>query len=166
MCTVVVVNCARMFHKRPGGTKPSVTVLIAVAFCVIVFVFGYSIGSTSRIDRLTWGGAAVGDTPSSVADDVDFTTFWDVWDLVSDKYIDQPVDKQVLLDGAIEGMVAALGDPYTTYFTPELAEEFRQEVDQTFFGIGAEIGKDDDDTIVVIAPLAGTPAVAAGVGLC
>ena len=60
-------------------------------------------------------------------------------------------------------MVAALGDPYTTYFTPELAEEFRQEVDQTFFGIGAEIGKDDSDTIVVIAPLAGTPAVAAGV---
>lgn len=163
MCTVVVVNCARMFHKKAGGTKPSITVLVAVLFCAIVFAFGYSIGSTSRIDRLNWGGAQVGTTPDSVAKSVDFSTFWEVWDLVNEKYIDQPVDRQVLLDGAIEGMVSALGDPYTTYFTPESAEEFRQEVDQTFFGIGAEIGMDDDDTIVVIAPLAGTPAVAAGV---
>ena len=158
-----MVNWPRMFHKKAGGAKPSISVLVAVLFCAIVFAFGYSVGSTSRVDRLNWGGAEEGVTPDRVAESVDFSTFWDVWDLVNEKYIDQPVDKQTLLDGAIDGMVAALGDPYTTYFTPELAEEFRQEVDQTFFGIGAEIGKDDSDTIVVIAPLAGTPAVAAGV---
>lgn len=151
-----------MFHREDRTTKSGITVLLVVLFSAIVFAFGYSIGSTTRIDELRWGGADEGDTPADVAEEVDFTTFWDVWDLVSEKYIDQPVDKQTMLDGAIEGMVAALGDPYSTYFTPQLAEEFRQEVNQKFFGIGAEIGE-REETITVIAPLAGTPAEAAGV---
>ncbi|MDO8631656.1 MAG: S41 family peptidase, partial [Phycisphaerales bacterium] len=151
-----------MFHGGERNQSPKTTVLLGVLFCAIVFAFGYSIGSTTRIDELRWGGSSEGETPADVASEVDFSAFWDVWDLVSEEYIDQPVDKQSMLDGAIEGMVAALGDPYTTYFTPELAEEFRQEVDQKFFGIGAEIGE-RDGTIVVIAPLPDTPASGAGV---
>lgn len=151
-----------MFHRKPGLEKSHGVVLLAVLFCAIVFAFGYSLGSVARVDALHWGGADARYTPSSVSDDVDFTTFWDVWDLVNEKYIDQPVDQQTLLNGAIEGMVASLDDPYTTYFTPELAEEFRQEVDQKFFGIGAEIGE-HDGVITVIAPLPNTPASAAGI---
>jgi carboxyl-terminal processing protease len=57
--------------------------------------------------------------------------------------------------------VAGVGDPYTSFFDPETAEEFNQELAGTFEGIGAEIGLREGQ-IVVIAPLPGTPAERAG----
>ncbi len=146
---------------RLNDVTPRTTLLAGLLFSAVVFAFGYSIGSGTRLDRLHWGGIRVDDTPLDVAKEVNFEAFWDVWHLVSDKYVDQPVDKQKMLDGAIEGMVAGLGDPYTTYFTPELAQEFNQEVDGVFYGIGAEIGERDDG-IMIIAPLPNTPAETAG----
>ena len=55
---------------------------------------------------------------------VDFQLFWDVWDLVSNNYLERPIDSQELVYGAIEGMVNALGDPYSTFLKPELNQAF------------------------------------------
>ncbi|MBT4856825.1 S41 family peptidase [Candidatus Uhrbacteria bacterium] len=94
------------------------------------------------------------------ADDIDFGNFWEVWDLVQDVYY-QPIDESDLYYGAMQGMVWGLDDPYTVFFPPAEAEEFDNELDGVFYGIGAEIGKKENE-IVVIAPLSGSPAEAAG----
>jgi carboxyl-terminal processing protease len=93
--------------------------------------------------------------------EVDFDLFWDVWNLIQEKYIDRPVDEARLFYGALSGMVKSLEDPYSVYLEPEIAEEFTQELAGSFEGIGAEIGI-KGDRLTIIAPLAGSPAEKAG----
>ncbi len=93
--------------------------------------------------------------------EVKFDQFWDVWNKIEAKYVDQPVDDVKLFYGAIEGAVAGLGDPYTVYFPPKKAEEFVKDLAGEFDGIGAEIGL-KGDILTVIAPLPGSPAEKAG----
>lgn len=102
-----------------------------------------------------------GDVPSYLADDVDFRQFWDIWNLVKESFYRQPVSDKDLYYGAVKGMVAAAGDPYTVYFDPEEASEFNADLEGTFEGIGAEIGLKDDQ-LQIVAPLEGSPAETAG----
>lgn len=101
--------------------------------------------------------------PADIAADVDFERFWQVWSLIRERYVDQPVSDEELFEGALQGLVYGLHDPYSSYFTPEMAEEFSQELSGSFFGIGAELGLSEEGNLVVVAPIGGTPAEAAGV---
>ncbi len=93
---------------------------------------------------------------------VDFSLFWDAWRVLKDRYVDRDTLKvQDLIYGAIDGMLAATGDPYTTFFDPKELASFNEEITGTFEGIGAEIGM-RDDILTVIAPLDDSPAQKAG----
>lgn len=93
--------------------------------------------------------------------EVNFDQFWDVWDMVKEKYVSQPVDDVELFYGAIEGMVKGLDDPYSVYLPPTDAEEFAKDLAGEFEGIGAEIGIRSGQ-LTVISPLPGSPAEKAG----
>ncbi|MBU0614352.1 S41 family peptidase [Patescibacteria group bacterium] len=140
-------------------------VLFAVTVIVAIFYFGFVVGS--------WQGAKMGsdgNTNSSIkpfwvsdqVKGVDFDLFWDVWTLAQDSYVYGPVDEVELFYGSIQGMISSLEDPYSVFFDPDQANEFNQELDGSFFGIGAEIGE-KDGYIVVVAPLEGSPAEVAGI---
>lgn len=93
---------------------------------------------------------------------IDFSLFWKVWSILQDKYVDKSkLDARELFYGAIDGMLAATGDPYTTFFSPKENQEFNEDISGTFEGIGAEMGI-KDDVITIIAPLEGMPAEKAG----
>lgn len=93
---------------------------------------------------------------------VDFALFWRVWDLVQQEYLERPVDGQQMLYGAISGMVASLGDPYTAFLPPELNEAVTESLNSEYQGIGAELGLRDGQ-LIVVAPLDGSPAKEAGI---
>jgi len=94
--------------------------------------------------------------------EVDFSLFWKVWDILREKYVDRTdLDAATLLYGAIDGMLAASGDPYTTFFDPEEQLAFDEEISGKFEGIGAEMGM-RDGVLTIIAPLDGAPAETAG----
>jgi carboxyl-terminal processing protease len=65
------------------------------------------------------------------------------------------------LYGAIKGLLASFGDPYTTFFTPEESKVFESEIAGEFGGVGMEMGQ-KDGILTVIAPLKDTPAYRAG----
>lgn len=93
---------------------------------------------------------------------IDFSLFWKVWSILRDKYVDRAnLDATKLFYGAIDGMLAATGDPYTTFFSPEENAAFKEDISGTFSGIGAEMGM-KDEVITVIAPLDESPAEKAG----
>lgn len=93
---------------------------------------------------------------------VDFVLFWKVWGLLKDKYVDnQKLDTRALFYGAIKGMLAASGDPYTTFFDPKENAAFQEDISGIFEGIGAEMGM-KNEMLTVIAPLEGMPAEKAG----
>jgi carboxyl-terminal processing protease len=93
---------------------------------------------------------------------IDFELFWNVWDMVSTNYLNRPVDSQKMLYGAISGMVTALGDPYTAFLPPQMNEAVTNSLNNTYQGIGAELGLKDSQ-LMVVAPLDGSPAKDAGI---
>ena len=94
---------------------------------------------------------------------VDFSTFWNVWDKVETNYYDKTkLDPTKMLNGAIEGMISSLGDPYTMYLPPTQNTDFKDGLAGQFSGIGAELGVKDNQ-VIVIAPLGGSPAEKAGI---
>jgi len=94
---------------------------------------------------------------------VDFGVFWQAWAMMEATYVDpSKMDAEKMVDGAVAGMTAAVGDPYTAYLPPEDKERSAQDLAGAFFGVGIELGY-VDGILAVIAPLDGTPADLAGV---
>lgn len=96
-------------------------------------------------------------------ENVDFGIFWEVWSIVERDYIDPDrIDAQEMSNGAISGMVASLGDPYTIYLPPKDNERSGQDLAGSFYGVGIELGY-IDGFLAAVAPLDGSPAQQAGV---
>ncbi len=150
----------------PPVFPKSFKALILVVGTAAVFSGGFIAGrvplTTSQL-LAKEGVDNLGALPPFPVKDVDFNMFWDVWQLAKAQYVDQPVSDQELFYGALEGLVYGLGDHYSNYFNPENARAFNDELDGTFFGIGAQIGLDEEGLITVIAPLPETPAEKAGI---
>ncbi|GGF31442.1 carboxy-terminal processing protease CtpB [Halobacillus andaensis] len=70
-------------------------------------------------------------------------------------------DENQLIEGAIEGMLDTLDDPYSTYMDKETMEEFDQSIESSFQGIGAEVSM-VNEKVTVVAPIKGSPAEEAG----
>lgn len=94
-----------------------------------------------------------------------FRPFWESWNIVAEHYVDPAaVDPQEMTYGAIRGMLDSLGDVgHTRFLTPEERRLEETGLAGEFTGIGAEVAESDDGRIVVVAPLEGSPAEAAGI---
>ncbi len=141
--------------------------LFYAGFAAFFFVFGYTLGETPGSISVAGGEAGEvegvnGPAPAWLDDDVSFNMFWEVWQLVKTEYVDSPAADKDLFYGALQGLVWGLEDPYSSFFTPSQANEFNQQLDGTFFGIGAEIGLDEAARVIVISPINNTPAARAG----
>lgn len=92
------------------------------------------------------------------ADDV--LRFFGVMQFIQARYVNPP-NTTALIDGAIDGMVASLGDPHSIYMPPAMFEELRQHTEGSFGGIGVTMGF-KDNIVKIISVLEGTPGEAAG----
>lgn len=73
------------------------------------------------------------------------------------------IEKEALVDGAIDGILNSLNDPYSVYMNAEEAEQFNESViESQFSGIGAEVTM-EDGRVTVVAPIKGSPAEKAGI---
>lgn len=101
----------------------------------------------------------LGQAVSSIQKQLDLIQ--EIHDLVAQYHIHE-VDSDVLMKGAINGMLETLDDPYTTYFTEEEYTSFTNQIDGTFTGIGIHI-EEKDGYITVQSPIPGSPAEKAGI---
>ncbi|MFD2615581.1 S41 family peptidase [Paenibacillus gansuensis] len=83
------------------------------------------------------------------------------FELIEQKYV-RPIDRKKLVDGAIHGMVSALDDPYSSYMDEQEAEQFTDNVQGSFTGIGAEVTM-VGGRVTVVSPIKGSPAEKAGI---
>jgi carboxyl-terminal processing protease len=90
-----------------------------------------------------------------------FAPFWEAWNIVHEQYVDQPVDDVVLMQGAIRGMMNALGDDHTFYMEPEVLESENSSLSGEYQGIGAYVDT-DGEYLTIVSPIAGSPAELAG----
>ena len=90
-----------------------------------------------------------------------FSPFWEAWQIVHDRYIDQPVDNVALMRGAIRGMLAALGDEHSSYIDPEQLRQFNIPLQGEYDGIGAWVDT-TGEFLTIISPMPDLPAEAVG----
>jgi carboxyl-terminal processing protease len=90
----------------------------------------------------------------------EFTKLYSAYDTLKKEYFKE-LDQKDLINGAIDGMVKALDDPYTDYMSIDEAKSFHSSIDSSFEGIGAEI-QEKDGFIVIVSPIKGSPAEKAG----
>jgi carboxyl-terminal processing protease len=122
-----------------------------------MFVAGIWVGQSGLLVLV--GRGAASSTPSEVR--AEFQPFWEVWQFAQQQYFDQPLDNTALVEGAISGMLETLGDRNTIYLPPQ-EQQFAQEESQgEIQGIGAEVSS-EDGFVVIVSPIDGSPAEAAG----
>jgi len=139
-----------------------IKIVLSIVVLIIVFSAGILVGDFTA--KGVGSGKIFNKDVEEITyldNDVDFRMFWQVWNLLKEKYYLQPVLETEIFYGALQGMVAGLEDPYTVFFTPPSAEEFKQELEGQFEGIGAEIGI-KHDRLTIVAPLPGSPAEKGG----
>lgn len=122
-----------------------------------VFSLGWGIGS----GRISFSPFSQLDSQNSTLPaNLDMSSVQEVYHQLRDNY-DGTLDQTKLLDGMKSGLAQAAGNPYTEYMNAKQAQDFRNNLEGNFSGIGAELGKQDND-IVIVAPIAGYPAAKAG----
>ncbi|MCH8894460.1 MAG: S41 family peptidase [Chloroflexi bacterium] len=103
------------------------------------------------------------DNPSIEGLPPEFQRLSEVWELLNREQIDgENLDPLVISDGAIRGMLTALGDPYAGFLDREQFSLESEDIRGFFGGIGAEVGI-RDGVMTILAPMPDTPAEAAGV---
>lgn len=153
------------FFESKKSPAKVLLVLFCSLFLILSFSGGYFIGESRAARALVPVGEArvtgQGSVSSALAKDVDFKNFWDIWNLSKEKFYKQPVSDKDLYYGALKGLVSGLHDPYSVYFDPEEAKKFNEDLNESFVGIGAQIGI-KNERLTVIAPLEDSPAIKAG----
>lgn len=157
------------FVQPPGRVRTSgpllavAVVAVAILAGAALFLSGFSLGRQ------------LATTPGTPPEAELFTPFWEAYRAVTEQYAGGEVDRKKLVEGAIKGLFQALGDFYSSYLTSEEYQQSLQDLSGQFEGIGAEIGTIDatgktsscvtlgaDCRLVIVAPLADSPAEKAG----
>ncbi|MDE2018990.1 MAG: S41 family peptidase [Patescibacteria group bacterium] len=139
----------------------TIVAVLGVALLGSGFWLGWTTGRKYPTNLVITGvGSSTLAQASSVAD---FSIFWQAWQDINDLYLRNPdISSTAKVYGAVNGLVQSLGDPYTEFFAPADSQQFQQNIQGSFGGIGAELGGNLANEIVIIAPLKGSPAEAAG----
>ena len=143
-------------QEKPKKRWPLFKILAVLILTVIVFAGGVAVG---RGD-LRLKGLSVTKTQPGLTS-LDYSSIDQIYSLLKSDF-DGTLDEQKIIDGLKAGLVEAAGDPYTVYFNAEEAKTFNEELSGSFTGIGAELGTDEDNNILIVAPLSGYPAEKAG----
>ena len=128
------------------------TALVA-AFLVFALGYGFGQGNLSFHSQSPVNG--------QLPDKLDYSSVNQVYKSLRDNY-SGTLSEQQLIDGLKHGLAESTKDPYTQYFTADEAKQFNDQLNNSFSGIGAELGKDKDSNLIIVAPIAGFPAEKAG----
>lgn len=147
------------------STRAPVIAQVALSFILIMAIFGLGFYA-GRNERPT-ASIDIKNTTNEVDEQADFAPFWKAWEKLEEKFTPASstvpkISDQEKIWGAIGGLAASYGDPYTTFFPPVESKMFNEEISGSFNGVGMEIAS-QDGMLTVVAPLKGTPADRAGV---
>jgi carboxyl-terminal processing protease len=151
--------------------KVALLVLAVLFVGVVSFSGGFAVGHLLPYSGVAFGAPAESYAPptpsadqqSATPEDLQalFTPFWEAWNIIHDQYVDQPVDDLALMQGAIRGMIEALGDQHSSYMDPVTYQSANDELSGAYEGIGAYVDT-GGEYLTVTSPIPGSPAEQAG----
>ncbi len=142
-------------HYVEKSRRPWLKIAGGLVALAIVYMLGVAVG------RGDFQHGQVSSANQNLPNKLNYSSVDQLYSLLK-KDFDGSLNTQKLQDGLKTGLVNAAGDPYTEYFNPTDAKAFDNELTGTITGIGAELGGDNQNNIVIISPLSGYPAEKAG----
>ena len=144
-----------MFNRR------SVRILIYLLFLPVILGAGFTGGVL--VDHFLLTPTIASASAHTQPNGLDLVN--QAYQIIQQNYVDQTAVQQTQLEyGAISGMVEALGDTgHSRFLTPQMVKEENNFTKGTFEGIGAEVMMNSNGQVVIVAPIDGSPAQAAGV---
>lgn len=138
----------------------------AIVFGVAFFT-GFNYGKNYQSETEKMSLIIRNSTASASTTPLDFEPFWLAWRKIDENYVStatttEVVDDNKRLFGAISGMTASLGDPYTIFFPPVESKEFGEQISGQIEGVGMEIDV-KDGVLTVVSPIKNSPAYKAGI---
>jgi carboxyl-terminal processing protease len=140
----------------------------------VSFLSGYLVGRGDPIGARVLplgapagqGGAAARPAPpaqdSAPADlGHELSTFWETWNFVEQSYYRRPVERRLLAQGAIKGLLQALNDPHGSYLDPQTTRVEKAHLDGIIEGIGSTVEL-KERRFTILAPIEDGPAWRAG----
>lgn len=133
----------------------------------VVAAFGIGLFAGEHISSRSLRDSSCEQIHTSSGEALDLEAFWRAHEILNQKFVPTTASSSVPSDkdkvwGAIEGLAAAYGDPYTVFFPPKESKDFNDEVRGDFSGVGMEIAI-KEKVLTVVAPLKDTPAERAGI---
>jgi carboxyl-terminal processing protease len=137
--------------SRPGPRWEVIAIVVAL---VVAAAGGFFAGFVSA------GGVSA--SLLSQQEPPEFGVFWEVWNYVEHEYFYDVPSATDRTYGAIRGVLATLGDPYTAFVQPSIAELDRGNIEGVFGGIGAYVSLNEFGQLIIAYPFPGQPASEAG----
>ena len=145
-----------------GGVLTGVLAVALVAGGIYLGYSAWMFFQYSRAQNVSVQEDAEGVSANSVATQNTLNKL-DVIEETIEKYYLEDVEEQTLEDGVYKGMVEALGDPYSTYYSPEELGQIQEKTEGIYYGIGAYIGIDTETSLPRLTGIIdGTPAQESG----
>ncbi len=137
--------------------------IMTIAFCIKQVVLIYQNSAAVQVaQKGKFSDAEEGETEESIVNDDVVQKIQAIEKVIDYYYYEEDVDQKVMEDGIYDGMVEALGDPYSTYYSEEELVEIMQQTEGIYYGIGAYVSIDKTTGLGQISGvITGTPAEAA-----
>jgi len=137
--------------------------IFSLSFALIGGTAGYKLGRSGFLVELSKTASPIKLVNQTLGTQtIDFTTFWQAWDLLNKDYYKRPIPVQKMLYGAISGLYQSVGDPYTVFLDPDQNKVMNSTLEGQYEGVGVELGMKENQ-LLVVAPLDGSPAQASGI---
>ncbi|MFC5603397.1 S41 family peptidase [Sporosarcina koreensis] len=133
-------------------------------FSLVMLIFGLVLATAAvTFFALTTGEDKVVEVVSPqnpTTDRKEFKKLYEAYDEMKKTYYNE-IDETAVIDGAINGMIEALGDPFSDYLNEKEARQLSESISSSFEGIGAEI-QELNGYINIVSPIKNSPAERAG----
>ncbi len=152
-------------NQDPNRQSPVRRYVKLQPFSFVMLVFGLVLATAGvTFFALTTGEGKVVEVVNpqkqTAVERKEFKKLYDAYDEMTANYYDE-IDETAVIDGAIDGMISALGDPYSDYLNEREAAQLNESISASFQGIGAEI-QEHNGYINVVSPIKNSPAERAG----
>ncbi len=131
---------------------------------LLIVIISILIGASATYGGMHWFAKGTQGDSAQTEENGGFTAQLEkvemAYDLIESKFY-QEVDKQELVEGAVQGMLETLDDPYSVYMDAKTASQFKDTLNSSFEGIGAEVTM-MEGKIIIVAPFNDSPAEEAG----
>ena len=143
------------------------------ALSAVIAVLLVAAGFLGRVALEGGGGSGAASPAASEArpdaasasggDGIGYALLDEIVEVLENEFVEPDrIDRELLYEGAINGLFQALGDPHSLYIDPQTYAVSRDDFSGAFEGIGATVSR-QDEYVVIVQPLPDTPAERAGV---